>query len=168
MKTLLITFLSLSLTFLAGCEPSGIAKQEMEKFSGTPTPTFAPIPTEVPIDPADVVQVDTNLGGDTLSANGPQEKKLVTCTKYNNVTINGDQNTVTIRGVCRRVMINGDGSKIMADAAAEFVFNGTANTLTYSRFANGKRPSVVESIPGNTINWYKAPSKEELKREAKY
>ena len=152
---------------LTACEPSGIAKAEMEKFSGTPTPTFAPIVTPTPVDPADIVQVDTSLGGDTLSVNGYHQASILKCDKYNNVRINGDQNTVTIFGACRQIIVNGDKNKVMADSAMEFVFNGTANTLTYSRFANGKRPSLVENLPGNTIDWYKAPTKEEFRREEK-
>ena len=36
-------------------------------------------------------------------------------------------------------------------AATEFVFNGSENTVKYSRFVNGKQPNIVENKPGNVI-----------------
>ena len=151
MKVLLITSLILSAVFLLACEPSGRGKDEMEKFSGTPTPTIAPAPTEEPIDQADVVQVDTSLDGDNLSVNAGEQKKTLDCTKYNNVMINTDAAVVTIKGACRKLTINGDRNQVTADAVMEMAFNGTANTVTYSRFPNGKRPLVTQNSAGNTV-----------------
>ena len=136
---------------LTACEPSGIAKEEMEKFSGTPTPTFAPIVTPTPVDPADIVQVDTSLDGDTLSVNGYQQSSRLKCDKYNNVRVNGDENVVTITGACRQVIVNGDKNQVTAEAAIEFAFNGTENKVTFSHFANGKRPAIIENLGGNEI-----------------
>jgi hypothetical protein len=130
---------------------SDTAKKEMEKFSGTPTPTLPPQPTETPVDPADIVAVDINLDGDNITVNGYSQNKTAACTKYNPVIISGDKNTVVIKGACRQIMINGDGNEITADAAMEFVFNGTENTLRYARYPNGKRPIVHENQTGNTI-----------------
>ena len=65
--------------------------------------------------------------------------------------INGDGNVVSINGVCRQVMVNGNANEITADAATEFVFNGSENSLKYARFANGKRPIITENRPGNEI-----------------
>ena len=48
-------------------------------------------------------------------------------------------------------MINGDSNQINGDAALEFVINGENNTVKYSRFVNGKRPTVKENAPGNMI-----------------
>jgi hypothetical protein len=123
MKAVLFSLSLLLAALMTACEPSGIAKKEMEKFSGTPTPTFAPIPTEAPIDPADFVQVDTALAGDNLTANGDKQTKSLDCTKYNDVMINGNNSLVTLKGACRRVTINGDGADVRAEAASEFVFN---------------------------------------------
>jgi hypothetical protein len=123
----------------------------MEKFSGTPTPTITPPPTPTPVDPADSVTVDTSQEGDRLTVNGQNQKKTVTCKKFDRVMINGSQSVVTIDGVCRQIMINGDGNQVTADAAAEFVFNGTSNSLTFKRYANGKQPVVNENQPGNVI-----------------
>jgi hypothetical protein len=123
----------------------------MEKFSGTPTPALSPVPTEAPIDPADVVQVDTSLDGDNLSVNSNEPKKSLSCTKYNNVMINSDSAVVTIKGACRRLTINGDGNKVTADAVAEIALNGKGNDITYSRFANGKRPVSISGLNGNTL-----------------
>src|SRR6266700_2756466 len=96
-------FLSLSLMFLAialmSCDfRSGTAKEEMDKFSGTPTPTVSLAPAPPPIDPADIVQVDPALDGDTLTVDGYAQKKTLTCNKFNRVTINGGENIVTING----------------------------------------------------------------------
>ncbi len=131
---------------------SGIAREEMEKFSPSPTPVFSPIPTPTPIDPADSVAVDTSQDGDVIHINGSKEKKSENCSKFNRVLVNGDDNEIILKGVCRQIMVNGDRNKIKSDAGAEFLFNGSQNTLSYSRYANGKMPTVVENRPGNQID----------------
>lgn len=152
MKVLIALSLFCTATPLTSCDVrSDIAKKEMEKFSGTPTPVPSPTAAEKPINPADVVQVDISLEGETIGINGDQQKKTIACTKFNNVMINGDGAVATITGVCRRIMFNGSGNKITADAATEIVFNGSQNTLTYSRFPNGKRPIVTQNRPDNTV-----------------
>lgn len=152
MKNLIAICCLLAVATFAACDlRSGTAKQEMEKFSGSPTPPISPTPTPEPIDPADIVNVDTSQTGPSISIDGYEIKRSVNCTKYNRVLVNGDKSTITIKGVCRQVMINGDKNSVTADAAMEFVINGSENTVSYSKFANGKRPSVIENKPGNTI-----------------
>jgi hypothetical protein len=137
---------------LSSCDlRSGIAKEEAEKLNGTPTPSVSPTPTAVPIDPADIVQVDTSQNGDDLVFNGHQPNKTVACTKYNEVNINLDSAAVTITGVCRQITINGDNNKISADAATRFVINGIGNNIGYLKFPNGQRPLVTDNGDGNVI-----------------
>lgn len=130
---------------------SETAKREMEKFTSSPTPPISPTPTLEPIDPADIANVDTSQDGPQISIDGYEQKKSANCTKYNRVMVNGDKSVVTIKGVCRQIMINGDKNQVTAEAAMEYVVNGSENTVGYSKFANGKRPSIVENKPGNTI-----------------
>jgi hypothetical protein len=152
MKTLIISFLVLWIAILTSCDMrSGIAKKEMEKYELAPTPTIAPQPTGTPIDPADIVQVDVYQEGDTISIDGLKQNKTAACTKYNRVTVNGDDSIVTVKGACRQMMINGDRNKVTADAAMEFVFNGSENVVKYSRFPNGKQPSVIDNRGGNVV-----------------
>lgn len=152
MKVLICSLFLLSVTIFASCDMrSETAKKEMEKFSGTPTPPIAKPTPEIPVDPADVVQVDTTLDGDTISLNLPADAKLADCKKYNRVRVNGDGNTFNIKGVCREIMINGDRNQITADTAMEFAFNGSGNTVHYSRFPNGKRPTVTDNQSDNTV-----------------
>lgn len=152
MKLLLISISLMSLAAVASCDMrSGTAKQEMEKFSGKPTPTITPPATPTPVDPGDVVQVDTSQEGGTLTVNGHSQNKKLVCTKYDRVMVNGNDSTAVIDGACRQIMINGSGNQITADAASEYVLNGTSNSLKYSRFVNGKQPVVTENQPGNTI-----------------
>lgn len=142
----------MSVTLLTTCDlRSETAKREMEKFTSSPTPPISPTPTPEPIDPADVVKVDTTQEGASISVDGYELKRSVNCSKYNRLLVNGDESVITIKGVCRQVMINGDKNKITAEAAMEFVINGSENTVSYSKYANGKRPSVIENRPGNTI-----------------
>lgn len=146
--------LALAIMVLASCDfRSGIAKDEAEKFNGTPTPSVSPTPTPVPIDPADIVQVDTSQNGEDLVFNQRQLqlKKPMDCTKYNEVKVNIDSATVTINGVCRQITINGDNNKITADAAMRFVINGVGNNIGYLKFPNGQRPSVTDNGDGNNI-----------------
>ena len=130
---------------------SGTAREEMEKFSGTPTPTIAPAPVVTPVDAGEIIQVDTNQDGGILTVNGHMQKQTVNCAKYDRVYVNGSGTTAIIKGACRQIMINGDKDQITADAATEFVFNGTGNEVTYMRFVNGKQPSIVENMAGNDV-----------------
>jgi hypothetical protein len=131
----------------------------------TPTPTVTPTPEATPIDPADVVQVDTTQDGGTLTVNGHSQKQTLTCSKYERVYVNGSGSVATIKGPCRQIMVNGDKNQITTDAVTEFVFNGTDNQVTYSRFVNGKVPSVVENMAGNDVQ--KVPSTSPAKDTAK-
>ena len=63
---------------------------------------------------------------------------------------------IIAKGACRQIMINGDRNKITADAAMEFVLNGSENIVKYSRFPNGKQPTVIDNRGGNVVE--KAPA----------
>jgi hypothetical protein len=144
--------LALAIMILASCDfRSGIAKEEGEKFNGTPTPSVSPTPTPTPIDPADIIQVDTSQDGENLIVNVRNQNKTPACLKYNVVNVNTDSATVTIKGACQQVAINGDNNKITADAAMVFVVNGDGNTIGYLKFPNGQRPSVKDNGSGNVI-----------------
>jgi hypothetical protein len=123
----------------------------MEKFSGSPTPSVSPTSTPTSIDPADIVQVDTSPDGKTLTVDGHMQKRTVDCKGFDRVMINGNGSAVTVTGACRQIMVNGNGNQITADAASEFVFNGTGNSMKYARFVNGKQPLVIENRSGNII-----------------
>ena len=139
------------LTAVIGCDiQSGIAKKSVEKYMPTPTPTVAPTPPEEPIDPADILNVDTSQQGPLISVNGPDVTKPFICNRYNRVMINVSNKKVTIKGACSQVMVNGDGNEIAAEATMEFVFNGSGNNVTYTKFANGKRPRVTDN-GGNLV-----------------
>lgn len=152
LRALLAIFCVSLIATCASCDlRSGTAKREMEKFTSTPTPPILPAPTAEPLDPADVVTVDTSQEGPSIALYGEQKKESAACTKFNRVMVNGDDRIITIKGVCRQITINGDRNKVTTDAAMEFVFNGSENTVSYSRFANGKRPVVTENRPGNNV-----------------
>jgi hypothetical protein len=123
----------------------------MEKYAYTPAPPIPPTPAGPPVEPADIIEVDTSLQGDMVSVNGYDQKRATACTEFNQMMVNGSGNVVTIKRLCRQIMINGDGNQITADGAMEFVFNGSENVLRYSRFLNGKRPTVIENREGNVI-----------------
>lgn len=151
MKTFAL-LLTLSIALFTACGPSGIAKQEMEKFSGTPMPSITPTPEQSPIPPGDIVQVDTSQDGPILTVNN-EPKKALNCDHYNQVAINADNSTVTIKGACMKVTVNGDGNQITAEAALEFAFNGSGNTVKFSKFSNGKQPTVTQNQGGNTVEF---------------
>ena len=159
MKTLIITLAIALITVVTSCDvQSEITKKSVEKYQPTPTPSISPTPTEEPIDPADVVTVDTTVEGDTISTHGLKGKETVACTKFNRVMINSSDKVVTIKGACQQIMINGHRNKITADAATEFVLNGSENNVTYARYVNGKRPTITENRPGNVIEKVTGPS----------
>ena len=152
MRSILAIIFVLSAVLFSSCDMrSGTAQEEMEKFSGTPTPTISPAPSATPIDPADVVQVDTSLTGDILTVNGFSQTKTLNCTKYNQVMLNGGSSTATVKGACRQITVNGDGHKISLDAAAAITLNGNNNVVRYSKFANGRQPLIADNGSGNTV-----------------
>lgn len=150
-KVLLITLLFLIASTSACDVRSDTAKRGVEKYLPTPTPAFSPIPTPTPVDPAFMIAADTSVEGETIHSNGSGQKKTESCKKLDRVMVNGDDNVLTIKGVCRQIMINGDRNKISAEAAIEFVFNGTENTLEHSRFVNGKLPLITQNKSGNLV-----------------
>ena len=142
------------LALTASCDfRSGTARKEMEKFSDTPAPEPLPFfsPAASPVDPADVIEVDTSIEGTVVGTNGFDEKKALSCNKFDRVIVNGGRNSLTIKGPCRQIMMNGDGNRIAADAAMDIVFNGSDNSVTYWRVVNGKRPTVTDSQQDNVV-----------------
>lgn len=157
MKTTLLIVLLCSIASTLACDVrSDTAKRGMEKYLPTPTPVFSPIPTPTPVDPAFIIAADVNIDSETIHSNISGEKKTETCKKLDRLMVNGDDNVITVKGVCRQIMVNGDGNKISVDAAIEFVFNGTSNAVAHSRFVNGKLPLVTQSRPGNLIEHFPA------------
>ncbi|MFT3745958.1 MAG: DUF3060 domain-containing protein [Pyrinomonadaceae bacterium] len=151
-KFITICVLAATVAILASCDVrSGTAKEEMEKFSGSPTPTFAPPSPEPTPDPADSIAVDVSVEGSTITVLGYKEKKNAVCSKFDRVMINGDDNIVTIKGGCSQVVANGDRNQITAEASLAFVLNGSENTVKYTKYINGRRPTITEPIGGNTI-----------------
>ena len=150
MKFSLIILALVSISTVASCEvQSEISKKSVEKYTTTPTPTISPTPTEVPIDPADVVAVDTAAGGPSIVINTAQDKMNVVCDKWNRLMINGEAKIVTAKGACSQIMLNGNRHEVAAEVVGEIVFNGSENTVRYSRYANGKRPTVTDHKGGN-------------------
>ena len=161
MKNSLITFAILSISFLASCDvQSGMSKKGVEKFVTTPTPAISPTPTEAPIDPADVVQVDTSIErGSSININTASDKMNVVCDKYNRVMLNGAAKVVTVKGACSQIMLNGNQHDVTAEAVSEIVFNGSENKVRYSRYANGKRPVITDNKGGNIAEKVAAAAK---------
>ena len=150
MRTLTV-FALFVCVFVTACDvQSGMTKKSLEEYNTTPTPgrTFTPEP---PIDPADSITVDTALTGDQLAVNKPEEKKPLTCTKYNKVVINGNAREVTVKGACKSIMINGDENKVTGEAFTEIILNGTGNTVTHTKYVNAIRPIITENASPNTV-----------------
>lgn len=137
---------------LASCDlRSGTAKKEMEKFETKPTPAFSPLPTPTPVDPADVLKVQAVEEPGKISINGSSQTQPAACKKFDRVIVNGDDNTLTIKGACSQIMLNGDRNKVMVDTSIEFVMNGSENEVSYAYFPNGKPPVVIENRAGNRV-----------------
>ena len=152
MKLTLIALIILATFALMACDVrSDTAKREMEKFTGTPTPVQSPTPTEAPIDPSAIVQADTNGLGELIDLYTNTGKKSVECKKFERVEIYSSNNEISVKGVCRQIKISGDNNKVTADAVMALIFAGDNNTIRYSRYVNGKRPSVQGSSSGNVI-----------------
>jgi hypothetical protein len=144
--------LAVAIAAITSCDfRSGIARDEEEKLRGTPTASVSPTPTPEPIDPADIVQVDTSQSGESLIFNQRQLNKSVDCTKYNDVNVNINSATVSIKGACQQIIINGDNNTITAVATMRFVINGDGNNIGYLRFPNGQRPLVTDNGSANVV-----------------
>lgn len=138
---------------VAGCEvQSGITKKSVEKYSPTPAPEKTVAAVEEPIDPADIIQADISTQGPHIFISRASDKTTIDCNKYNRVMINRSGLEIKIKGVCSQLMINGDNNQVVAVAFSEIVLNGSANTVEYSKYANGKRPIVTDNIKDNTVS----------------
>ena len=139
--------------FAASCNvQSGITQDSLEKYKPTPTPERIAQPTEEPIDPAEIVNVDTSAPGPTLSVNRETDKANLNCDKYNRVTINASSMEVNITGACSRIVVNGRQNRVTAVAATEITTFGRDNTVEYSKYVNGKKPVIADSSGTNTIS----------------
>lgn len=148
------------LAFAASCDvQSGITKNAVEKYGPTPTPSVSPTPVVEPIDPADVVQVDTALNGPMIPVNESRQQKTVNYNKFNQIQVNGSDAEITAKGACRNITVNGDRNRISMEAVSTITFNGNDNKLTYSRIANGKRPIVTDNKGTNTTEQAATPGK---------
>jgi hypothetical protein len=160
MKIPLITSVIILIAMVMSCDiQSEIAKKSVEKYGPTPTPSIFPTPPEEPIDPADVVEVDTGASGPLIQINSAQDKMNLVCDKYNRVMVNGAPKVVRVKGGCSQIMLNGNGHEVTAEAASEIVFNGADNKVRYWRYVNGKRPVVTDNKRGNVSEKVAAPSK---------
>ena len=144
-------------SFAAACDvQSDITKKSVEKYTATPTPGKT-IPTPMPIDPADIINVDAAEPGPPLIVNSATAKKPVDCTKYNKVTVNGDGYDINIKGVCSQVMVNGDKNRIVTVGFSVVIFNGFQNVVEYSKFVNGKKPLITDNGRENMIQKFAPP-----------
>lgn len=152
MVKLLVLFSALMImSFAAGCDvQSGMTKKGLEKYNPSPTPEIVK-QVEEPIDPADIVSVDTAQSGPTLVVNRERGKAPLDCNKYNKVNVNGDGYTVEIKGVCKQIMVNGDRNKITGGAYTEIVLNGEENEVKFYKYANGKKPIITQNAGANII-----------------
>ncbi len=163
MKPFALVLLLITISLVTACDPqSGMTKKGLEKYNPTPTPEIVK-QVEEPIDPADIVTVDTALTGPTLVVNRTRGKEPLDCSKYNKVTINGDGYEVAIKGICKQLMINGDKNKVTGVAFTELVFNGEENNVEYYKYANGKKPIITQNAGVNTIEKTAPPEKPDPK-----
>jgi hypothetical protein len=141
-----------------GCEvQSGISRKSVEKYQPTPTPSPVATIEEEPIDPADIVKIDTSVEGKEISLDKPSAKVTAECKSYDRVAINTDGQKIEIKGACERVMINGKGNDVTAEAVSIITVNGDENNIRYSKFINGRRPTVTDNGEANTIEKAGAP-----------
>ncbi|MFL6467183.1 MAG: DUF3060 domain-containing protein [Pyrinomonadaceae bacterium] len=158
MKILLTVSMLAIFSLLAGCDAqSGIASKSVEKYIPTPTPVRTPEVVEQ-IDPADAITVDTAQEGPRISILPSDANKNVDCSKYNEVRLNGDGRTPSVKGVCKQLMINGDKNHVTGVAFTSIVLNGTDNQIEYSKYDNGKKPAVTDNGPTNNVTKIEAPA----------
>ncbi|HEX6279981.1 MAG TPA: DUF3060 domain-containing protein [Pyrinomonadaceae bacterium] len=138
-------------TVLLGCVgQSTVSNASNTANQATPTPErLARI--EEKVDPADVVQADVSEPGPTLLVSEETDKTNLNCDKYNRAMINSSDNKITITGACSQIMVNGHRNQITAVAAAEITTYGSGNTVEYSKFVNGKKPTITDTSGSNTI-----------------
>lgn len=152
MRIVFIVVVACSVGLILACEvQSDMAKRGVEKYVSTPTPVPSPQPTEEPIDPADSVNIDTSKNGPNISIDSPKGSARANCSAYNRVTINAFDKKIDVSGGCSQLMVNGDGNVVKIAATSEIVLNGHKNTITYSKFLNGKRPIITNNGRDNTI-----------------
>jgi hypothetical protein len=84
-------------------------------------------------------------GGAAVTLNDNGLTAGVEC-QGNDVTINGNKNTLRLRGECAKIIVKGNFNKITVEAATAILAPGNKNDITWTRGAGKKAPSI--SNPG--------------------
>jgi hypothetical protein len=65
--------------------------------------------------------------------------------------VNGDKNVLTFSN-CDQVSVNGQGNSVAVRGVQAVMINGNDNTLTWEPAADGSRPRVTDNGRGNTVS----------------
>jgi Protein of unknown function (DUF3060) len=87
---------------------------------------------------------------DALTVNGNQN--LVTITgNCKSVTVNGDTNKVSFKGKVGELIVNGEHNTVIGATLGKVSTNGSSNVVTWSKSLSGSQPSTTIKGTGNTV-----------------
>src|SRR5215813_1194975 len=85
----------------------------------------------------------TGSMADDIVIGGHDLKKTVTC-NGNNVVVDANDSTLTLKGQCNEVRVNGSTNTITIDVVASIVLDSADNKVRWKKAARGDKPKVVD------------------------
>ena len=91
-----------------------------------------------------------SAGGKTITIETNRETQTVNC-DGGEVTVNGNRNNLTVRGVCA-ISVNGNDNVLSAEVASSISTSGNNNKVSWAKGVDGKKPEISNSGSGNTVS----------------
>lgn len=158
MKSAVLFLTIFAIAMLANCSNNEQSKTETKSLSDSQQTAPEPAATVVEVsDQADSITIDVNDEGKQITITDDDSVRSITCDN-DRITIAGDRNEFTVRGVCLDIMIPGSNNKVKVKGVVRVHFPGDGNTVTYEKLVNGKRPSVNDLGNNNVVRRVKKTS----------
>ena len=97
-------------------------------------------PDQGPVRGKDVLVIKESRDAQTFNAEGQD------------VTVNGSNNRVTIKGTCHALNISGSNNMVSVNSVASIALSGTDNQVAWATASGGEKPQVTDLGKDNKVS----------------